>query len=186
MATTWGGWQAQMLTASPGLVTPPNITFMTQWHDHAPGTCQFNPVDLSTAVTGSARCGDTVAGFGRTQSYGTHAQAVRAFRIQMDSAQSRPIKAALNTGNPFQIPDRTAAVKAIRDWGSPQFADWYASATTSGGTGSGTGGIAPDTTGGWNSLRRSLNRNWRRGLSDGERNLHAALRALSHSRKVRR
>lgn len=185
MAATWDGWQADLLGAAGIIVTPPNMDFLSDWHAHAPGSCNFNPIDLSTSVSGSTRCGATVAGFGRTQNYGTHAQAETAFKRQVTAASMKALKAALDTGNPFQIGDRTAAVAAIVKWGSPQFAAWYKTATSSGQTGGSKGSGTADLMGGWHSLQRSLNRNWRRDLNRGERSLHAALRSLGHSRKVR-
>lgn len=186
MAATWDGWQADFLGAAGIIVTPPNMDFLGDWHAHAPGTCNFNPIDLSTAAGKSTRCGATVAGFGRTQNYPTHADAEQAFKHQITAASMKPLKAALDTGNPFQIGDRASAVAAIVKWGSPQFAAWYKTATASGQTGGSKGSSTADLMGGWHSLRRSLNRNWRRGLNRGEHNLNAALRSLSHSRKVHR
>ena len=182
---TWSGWENQFLMAAGIIVTPPNRTFMDQWSAHDGAQCRNAPVTLSTPVTGSTRCGDTVTPLGRTQNYDTHAHAAHAFKLQIDLASMRPLKAALNSGNPFQIGNRDPVVGALKTWGSPSFANWYKNATDQGTTGgSGSKGIAPDTLHGWHSLRRSLNRNWGRGLRSGDRSLNAALRSLSHSRKV--
>lgn len=187
MARAWTGWIAQFLNAAGILNTPPNQTFMDEWAKHAPGTCHFNPIDLSFSVIGSTRCGDTVGGFGRTQNYPTHALAARAFADQMRSDLAKPIRAALNTGNPFQIGDRTKVVDALNKWASPSFATWYANATTSGGTGGGGGGggKAARAHSGWHDLRRTVNQRMPAALRTSQGNTNAALRALSRARKVR-
>src|SRR4051812_6794518 len=105
MAGTWSGWIIQFLNRASILNTPPNQTFLSEWARHAPGSCKNNPIDLTTAVSGSSRCGDTVGGFGRSQNYGTHAEAAHAFSIQMHTSWVRPLLAALNSGNPFQVGD---------------------------------------------------------------------------------
>lgn len=183
---TWSGWVNQFLTAGGVIITPPNRTFMEAWAAHAPGSCQNNPVDLSQAVAGSSRCGDTVAGFGRSQKYGTHAEAARAFHLQLHTDWVKPLLDALNTGNPFQIGDRTAVVDAIKRWGSPAFAKWYANATTSGTSGGGGGGSGSPAHahGGWNDLRHTVNHGMPKTLRHSHRNIEAALRALSRARKV--
>jgi hypothetical protein len=169
------------------LNTPPVQTFMEQWAAQEGGSCKNNHVDLSTKVSGSTRCGDTVAGFGRTQNYATLAEAAHAFSIQMHTDWVHPLLAALNTGNPFQIGDRSKVVAVLKRWGSPTFANWYANATTSGtgGGGGGGGGKAARAHSGWNDLRRTVNHRMPKALRTSERNIHAALRSLSHARKVR-
>ena len=100
--STWPGWIIQFLNRANILNTPPIQTFMGEWAAHSPGSCKNNPVILSTKVSGSSNCGATVAGFGRTQNYGTHAEAAHAFAIQIHSAKMKPLLDALNTGNPFR------------------------------------------------------------------------------------
>ncbi len=184
---TWSGWENQFLQRAGIIETPPNRTFLGAWAQHAPGSCKNNPVDLSTAVRGSTRCGATVAGFGRSQNYGTHAQAAHAFQIQVDTSWVQPLKAALNTGNPFQIGDRTAVIAVLKRWGSQQFATWYENATTAGGGGGSGGG---STTGqsahkGWNQIRRSVNHRMPHAINASEHNIRAALRSLGHAHKVK-
>lgn len=184
---TWGGWVIEFLNRANIMNTPPNQTFMEQWAAHSPGSCKNNPVILSTAVSGSTRCGDTVAGFGRTQNYGTHSEAAHAFSLQMHTSWVKPLLDALNTGNPFQIGDRTKVVDVLKRWGDEGFAAWYANATTSGtsGGGGGGGGSASRAHGGWNDLRRTVNHRMPSALRTSERHTHAALRALSKARRVR-
>ena len=185
--STWSGWIIQLLNRANILNTPPIQTFMSEWASHSPGSCKNNPIVLSTAVSGSTRCGDTVAGFGRTQNYATHAGAAHAFSIQMHTDWVRPLLNALNTGNPFQIGDRSKVVAVLRRWGDEGFADWYANATNDGQTGGGKGGggKAARAHSGWNDLRRTVNHRMPKALRTSERNIHAALRSLSHARKVR-
>lgn len=187
---TWSGWENEFLRAANingGITTPPLRTFMAEWARHAPGSCRNNPNDLSMKVAGSTRCGDTIGGFGRSQNYDTHAHAAHAFSLSMHTDWVHPLLAAMNTGNPFQIGDRTAAVAVLNRWASPSFADWYKNATDQGTTGGGGGGGAKaDLLHGWHSLQRALNTNWHRDLNRGERNLRLALRAFHSKSKVRR
>lgn len=187
MANTWSGWIIQFLNRAGILNTPPIQTFMSQWASHSPGSCKNNPVILSTSVSGSSRCGDTVAGFGRTQNYGTHAEAAHAFSIQMHTAWVKPLLDALNTGNPFQIGDRSQVVAVLKRWGDEGFASWYANANNDGTTGGsgGGGGKAAKAHSGWNDLRRTVNKHMPKALKASQHNTTAALRSLSHSRKVR-
>lgn len=187
MAQTWSGWIIQFLGRAGILNTPPLQIFMSEWAKHAPGSCKNNPIDLSTAVAGSSRCGDTVGGFGRSQNYGTHAEAAHAFSIQMHTSWVKPLLDALNTGNPFQIGDRSSVVAVLNRWASPSFADWYANANNDGTTGGGGvgGGKAARAHSGWNDLRRTVNRDLPKALRTSTRNTQAALRSLSHARKVR-
>jgi hypothetical protein len=184
---TWSGWIIEFLNRAGILNTPPIQTFLAEWAAHSPGRCKNNPVILSTAVSGSTRCGDTTAGFGRTQNYATHAGAAHAFSIQMHTPWVKPLLDALNTGNPFQIGDRSKVVAVLRRWGDEGFADWYANATTSGqgGGGGGGGGKGSRAHGGWNDLRRSVNHNMPKALRTSEQHTRAALRSLSRARKVR-
>jgi len=182
---TWSGWQNQFLNRAGIIVTPPNRTFMSAWASHDKGSCKNNPNTLSTKVGSSTRCGDTVAGFGRTQNYATHTQAANAFATQMNTAWVHPLKAALNTGNPFQIGDRTDVVAVLNRWGSPQFADWYATTTTGGGGGGGGGGGSSSTHKGWSDLRKTINHRLPGHVSASEKMTAAALRKLAHARRVR-
>lgn len=184
--STWSGWANQFLTAAGIIITPPNRTFMQEWASHAPGSCRNNPVDLTHSVRNSTRCGNTVGGFGRSQNYPSHAAAASAFKAQMDTAWVKPLKDALNTGNPFQIGDRSQAVAVLNRWASPSFASWYEAATTSGTTGGKSGGgKAAHAHSGWTDLRHAINHNMPQALRRSEQHTAAALRSLSKSRKVR-
>lgn len=187
MAATWSGWVIQFLNRANVINTPPNQRFMSAWANHAPGSCRNNPITLSTSVAGSTRCGDTVAGFGRTQNYGTHAEAAHAFQIQMHTSWVKPLLDAMNTGNPFQIDNRDPVVAVLKRWGSPTFADWYASAPAGGGGGGGGGSStkAPHTHTGWHDLRRSVNQKTPATIRQSQKYTRAALRSLGRGRKVR-
>jgi hypothetical protein len=183
---TWSGWIIQLLNRANLLNTPPNQTFMSEWAKHAPTSCHNNPVDLSHAVAGSSRCGDTVAGFGRSQSYGTHAEAAHAFALQIGTDWVKPLRDAINSGNPFQIADRAPVVAVLKRWGSVSFADWYATAQA-GGSGSGGGGggsRASHTHKGWTDVRRSTNQRWPAALRKAHKLNRAALRSLGRVHKV--
>lgn len=184
---TWTGWQNQFLNAAHIIVTPPNRTFMTEWAKLEGGSCKNNPVDLTHSVNGSTRCGATVGGFGRTQNYPTHAGAAHAFSLQMRTSWVKPLLDALNTGNPFQIGDRSAAVAVLNRWASPTFATWYANATTDGTTGGsgGGGGKGAKAHSGWADLRHSVNHNMPQALKHSKQHTDAALRSLSRARKVK-
>lgn len=184
---TWGGWIIQLLGAAGIINTPPNQTFMEQWAAHDGPACKNAPVTLSTKVQGSTRCGATVTPLGRTQNYPTHAAAAHAFALQMALARMKPLRAALNSGNPFQIGDRSGAVSALRAWGSPSFADWYLNANSDGTTGGGSGssGKAPHAHSGWQHLRTVVNHRMPKALRQSEQHTAAALRALGKGRKVR-
>lgn len=187
MAATWSGWIIQFLNRANILNTPPNQTFMTEWAKHAPGSCKRNPIDLTKAVSGSTRCGNTVGGFGRSQNYPTHAAAAQAFNLSMHTAWVKPLLDALNSGNPFQIGDRSKVVAVLNRWASPSFASWYATATTSGGSGGGGGGggKASHAHHGWADLRHTVNHNLPKALRTSGHNTSAALRALGRGRKVK-
>jgi len=183
---TWSGWQNQLLNRANIIVTPPNRTFMAAWASHAPGSCKNNPVDLSTKVGSSTRCGNTVAGFGRTQNYATHAQAATAFSDQMHTGWVKPLLDAMNSGNPFQIGDRSQVVAVLNRWGSPSFASWYANASEDGtGGGGGGGGGASGIHKGWADLRKTVNHKLPSHVSASEKLTAAALRKLQHARKVK-
>lgn len=187
MAATWSGWIIEFLDRANILNTPPLQTFMSEWAKHAPGSCKNNPIDLTASVSGSTRCGDTVGGFGRSQNYGTHAEAAHAFAIQMHTPWVKPLLDVLNSGNPFQVADRSQAIAVLNRWASPSFATWYASATVdgSGGGGGGASTKAPHTHSGYHDLQRSVERRWPKATAQSQRSVAAALRSLGHGRKVR-
>lgn len=179
-------WVIAFLNRANIINTPPNQLFLEQWAAHSPGTCTNNHIDLSQAVTGSTRCGNTVGPFGRSQNYPTVAEAAHAFAIQMQAAWVKPLRDAMNSGNPFQIGDKSKVVAVLDRWGSTTFATWYETATAQGGTGSsGGGGSKADLLHGWHSLQRSLNTNWRKDLNAGERSLRLALRSLGGKGRVK-
>ena len=105
----------------------------------------------------------------------------------MHTAWVRPLLAALNSGNPFQIGDRSQVVAVLNRWASPSFATWYANANNDGTSGGGSGGGSKSASAhhGWTDLRRSVNHNMPKALRTSESNTRAALRSLSHARKVR-
>lgn len=185
---TWSGWIIEFLNRANILNTPPLQTFMSEWAKHDANPCKNAPIVLSTSVTGATRCGATVTDYGRTMKYPSHAAAAHAFQIQIHLSRSSALLAVMNSGNPFQVPDRTAAVAVLKHWGSPAFATWYLNANSDGttGGGSGGGGKASRAHSGWTDLRRTVNRHMPKALRTSERNTHAALRSLSGGRRVRR
>lgn len=179
-------WVIAFLNEPNALNTPPNQLFLERWDTYAPGTCRNNHIDLTQAVSGSTRCGDTVGPFGRSQNYPTVADAARAFNIQLGASWVKPLRDAINSGNPFQIADKAPVVAVLNRWGSTTFASWYATATAQGGTGGGGGGGAKaDLLRGWHTIQTALNHDWHRDLNAGERSLRLALRSLGGSRKVK-
>lgn len=186
--STWAGWVTDFLNIPALTNTPPNQTFMEQWSAHDATQCKNAPITLSTVVAGSSRCGNTVTPLGRTQQYNTRAHAVHAWSLQIELGVAKPIKDAINTGNPFQINDRAPVVAALKTWGSPSFADWYKNATSSGGTG--TGGNpstrAPHTHSGYHDLQHVMEHHLPSALRQSGKLTDAALRSLSHGRTVKR
>jgi len=185
---TWSGWQNQFLLAAKIINTPPNRDFLTEWAKHASSPqCRDNPIDLHVKVGGSTNC-DKPAGFTNwTQAYTTHAHAASAFAQQVNSNQFAAILDTLGTGNPWQDPGYQQVHKALLAWPSVNFAAWYLNKMTggSGGGGGGGGGKAARAHSGWNDLRRTVNHKMPKALSASQRNTNAALRSLSHARKVR-
>lgn len=184
---TWSGWQQQFLLAARIIDTPPNRDFLTEWARHASSPqCARNPIDLHARVGGSTNC-DHPAGFAYwTQAYTTHAHAATAFSDQVNSNTYGAILDTLGTGNPWQDPGYAQVHKALLAWPSNNFAAWYLNKMTGSGSGSGGGGgKGARAHSGWTDLRRSVNKHMPSALRTSERNVHAALRSLSGSRKVR-
>lgn len=184
---TWSGWIIQLLNQANILNTPPLQTFMSEWASHDKNPCKNAPIVLSTSVSGATRCGATVTDYGRTMKYPSHAAAAHAFQIQIHLSRSKDLLDVMNSGNPFQVPDRSGAVAVLKHWGSPAFAEWYLNANSDGTTGGkgGGGGKGARAHSGWTDLRRSVNKHMPSALRTSERNVNAALRSLSHARKVR-
>lgn len=184
---TWSGWIIQFLNRAGILNTPPLQIFMREWAAHDKNPCANAPIVLSAFVTGATRCGATVTDFGYTYKYPSHTAAAHAFAIQIHNTRAKALLDVLNSGNPFQVPDRAPAVAVLRHWGSPSFATWYLNANADGttGGGGGGGGKAARAHGGWNDLRRVMNHRMPKALRQSERHTAAALRALSKARRVR-
>lgn len=184
---TWSGWIIEFLNRANILNTPPLQTFMSEWAKHDANPCKNAPIVLSAFVTGATRCGATVTDYGYTYKYPSHAAAAHAFQIQIHNTRAKDLLDVLNSGNPFQVPDRSGAVAVLKHWGSPAFASWYLNANSDGTTGGGSGGghKGARAHGGWNDLRRSVNKHMPQALRHSERNVHAALRSLSRGSKVR-
>jgi hypothetical protein len=186
--TTWNGWQAEFLNAAHLLVTPPNIRFLTDWAAHANSpSCRNNPIDLYWPQPGSGNCVKP-AGFSTwTQHYATHATAAHAFSLEIHTSDFAAIRAALNTGNPFQDPTVDPVVQALRAWGSTNFATWYSNQR--GGTGGGGGGrtaIAPNTHKAWHDLQTSINKRVPDALRESRHLRAQTLRNIGRAHKVGR
>jgi len=184
---TWDGWIIQFLNRAHILNTPPVQTFMREWAAHDNNPCRNAPIVLSAFVSGATRCGATVTDFGFTYKYPSHDAAAHAFQIEIHNTRAKALLDVLNSGNPFQVPSRDAAVSVLKHWGSPAFAAWYQNANSDGTTGGGKGGGGKSsrTHSGWTDLRRSVNKHLPATLRTSQHNVHAALRSLSHARKVK-
>ena len=184
---TWSGWIGQFLHAAGILNTPPNQTFMAAWAQHATSNCTRNPIDLCHAEPGSTNCRAATGIFPHYQTYTTHAHAASAFAYEVKLPAFKPLFNALDSGNPFQVADRSPVESVLISWGSVAFAKWYetAQAGGSGGGGGGGGAQGPGAHKGWVHLRRSVNHNMPHSLSASQRNIHAALRSLGHAHKVK-
>lgn len=184
---TWSGWQNEFLLAAKIIETPPNRQFLSDWAAHASSPqCRNNPIDLHHKVGGSTNC-DHPAGFPYwTQAYTSHAHAAAAFAAQVNSSQYAAILDTLGTGNPYQDPGFQNVYAALKAWPSNNFAAWYLNKMQGGGSGSGGGkGKAAHAHSGWQSLRKTFNRNMPSALRKSEKHTAAALRAISRGRKVR-
>ena len=184
---TWPGWGIEFTARAGILNTPPVQIFMDEWAVHDANPCRNAPVILSAFVAGATRCGATFTDFGFTYKYPSHAAAAHAFTIQLHNTRAAALLDVLNSGNPFQVGDRSAAVAVLKQWGSLAFARWYQEANSDGTTGGGpsSGGKGARAHSGWSDLRRSVNARLPAALRSSERNVHAALRSLSHARRMR-
>jgi len=185
---TWSGWQAQLLNAA-GLPTAEGTQeFLFDWSQHADSNCRNNPVDISHARSGATNCHKLTAT--RTaKNYTSHGSAASAFSAEIHSGNFPALLRALNSAVPYQQPDPSAVVSDLRQWGSAEFASYYAAHSntgTGGGQGSGGGAAQPHVHKGWADLRRSINHNMPKQLARAQYLTRHALRATSHGGKVKR
>lgn len=183
----WDGWQIQLLDAANISGNEATASFLTDWNAHANSDCANNPVDISRAATGAANCRRLTRS--RTaKKYTSHAQAATAFARELESGNFPHLLGAIRNADPYQNPNPSQVAADFRTWGSSKMASYYLDHASSGsgsGTGGGGGGGTPHTHKGWEDLRHSFNHNMPRSLNQSERNIAAALRSLSRSRKVR-
>jgi len=183
---TWSGWQAQFLRRAGIIVTPPNQNLLTEWSKHTTTNCRNNPIDLSHKLSGSTNCGKLPGIFPQAQRYTNHDQAANAFKAEIHADFAQQLLRALNTGSPFQVAYFNDVASVFVSWGSPDFLDVYlADAGGKGGGSGGGGGKASRAHGGWKDLQRSINHRMPAALQSSKRSTAAALRSLSHARKVR-
>jgi hypothetical protein len=184
---TWSGWQNEFLNRANIIVTPPNRDLLDSWAKNAHTDCTNNPIDLSHQLAGATNCGTLPGIFAHAKHYTSHAQAATAFNDEIHAAFARALLDAMNTGNPYQVSNASDVGSVFVSWGSDKMLNVYLNAAAAGGPGAPPpgGSGSTDIHHGWNSVRRSLNKNWPHSLNTSERNVHAALRSLSHSRKVK-
>lgn len=184
---TWAGWQAQLLKAASVPDSPGNEAFLGDWHDSANSNCKNNPVDISRAATGATNCHKLTAT--RTaKNYASHAQAATAFNRELRSGNFPHLLAALKSGDPYNASDPHNVIADLIVWGSVAFAFMLQQnygPPSGGGGGGGGGSKSVRAHSGWADLRHSINHNMPRALNKSNRNVRAALRSLSHGRKVR-
>lgn len=180
---TWPGWQAQLLLAAGLPNSSNNVSFLTDWHNHANTNCGNNPVDISLNISGASPCKLTSNPNHRARNYANRDQAAGQFAAQIHSGSYPTLLAVLRDSNPYDL-DRYPQVTANLDtWGSGKFADWYSTKLSN--LVAGGNIAAPRAHNGWADLRRSANRKGPAALRDSDRLTNAALRSLSRVRKVR-
>lgn len=185
MASIWSGWQRQFLNRADIIVTPPNMRLLSQWAQNSATNCNNNPIDLSQTVAGSPNCAALHGIFPQAKRYATHGNAATAFNREIHLDFAHLLLVAMNTGNPYQVKNFNDVGSVFVSWGTPQMLNAYLNTAQGSQAGGGDGGGSAALLPGWHSVRRSLNTNWRKGLNKSEREIQAALRSLSHSRKVR-
>ena len=186
MASTWSGWENQLLNAAGILVTPPNRQLLDLWTKNRHTSCDNNPIDLAHKLTGSANCGPLTGIFPQAQRYTSHAQAATAFRDEIHADFAKALLSSLNSGNPFQDPNFNNVASVFVSWGSPKMARAYLDTATGTIPGSGDGGgSATGVHKGWADLRKAVNVHAPADLHRSDRLTKAALRSLHRARKVR-
>lgn len=184
---TWSGWQADLLSFAHLPNTTENRNFLSDWNAHAETNCANNPVDLSVPDTTSSDCASLPGLIPKAQRYTTHGNGAHAFNVQVHQSRYAALLSAMETGDPYTTNNTGEVAQDIALWGSRAFSQRYFDETKNApGRGSGGDGIsAPRAHKGWHDIRRSVNHNWPRALKASERQTRAALRRISHARKVR-
>jgi hypothetical protein len=185
--TTWGGWQAEFLTAAQVPNTTNNRRFLTDWNSHAETNCRDNPVDLSAKVSGSTNCHSLPAITAKAQNYTTHGNAAHAFYVQTHAGSSKALLAALASGNPYTVNDTGTVAEDLSAWGSQKFAQAYFAETA----GQRGGGGSPDTYAprsvrAWGELQKQVNRTLPRTLRHMAGYHAATMTQLRRRSRVRR
>lgn len=180
---TWSGWQQQLLRAAGLPTSANNVSFITAWNKHANTNCRNNPVDISLDISGASPCKLTANPQHRARNYSSHDQAAGQFASQLRSGPYPRLLAQLDDSDPYNTDKYPGVTGDLTQWGSEKFANWYSTQITNSLTGGGV--TAPLAHKGWADLRRSANHRGPSELHDSDRLTTAALRALSHARKVR-
>jgi hypothetical protein len=153
----WTGWEALVLADLGVPDTAANVRFLATWHTYEGSNCANNPLNTTLRATGSTKCNSV-----GVQSYPSHAVGARATADTLKGGFYGNILSALQEGDPFAYPSAPAVGREITTWGTPNFAAWYLSQSTTGQPIAGTVSTpAPSSepiraTGGWNDLSRSL------------------------------
>lgn len=181
--SVWSGWQADLLAAAKFPNSTANRDFLTAWHQHATSNCTRNPVDISKQAGKWTACKHLDQG--RTaNNYGDQTSAEHAFAGQIYGGEF----GALNSGffnNSLSVSTASSVVIAeVALWGSGDFAAFLTQQSSNAG-GGGSGVKAPGIHKGWTELRKSVNTNLPDSFRHSDKLARAALRSLSHARKVR-
>lgn len=189
---TWTGWQNQFLNRAGIIVTPPNRQLLTSWAANAHTSCANNPIDLSHKLTGTSDCAKLPGIFPQAQRYTSHAQAATAFRDEIRQSFAGVLLRAMNTGNPYQVPYANDVASVFVSWGTDKMLNVYLAGEpgTGGAGGGGGGGGAGAGDGasvhkGWHDLRTTVNHKMPGHVASSHKMTQAALRKLSHIRRVR-
>jgi hypothetical protein len=181
--TTWLGWAGDFLAAASLPNTANSRKFLNDWATNANfPSCGDNPIDLSHKEPGSTNCGGTTLWGDDVQRYTSHTWARTAFNSQIHSSRYAAILAALRSGNPYTVKNPGSVATQLGEWSSTDFANIYLNEAQSGPP---TPITAPRAHKGWADMRRSVNHHWGAALAASDHEIRAALRSLSHARKVK-
>lgn len=179
---TWTGWQTQFLRAAGVIVTPPNLHLLNAWANHAATNCARNPIDLSATRPGSSDCAALRNLTPKAQRYTSHASAAAAFHDELHDGFARPLLAAMNTGNPYDVDNSQEVANVFLAWGSDAMHDAYLKGipaqTDSGST------SAPGVHKGWSDIRHSINKKAPASLTASHKQIAAALRLTAKARRL--
>lgn len=184
--TTWSGWAADFLAAASLPGSNNNVRFLNEWAANATHpSCQNNPNDLAQHIQGhSSNCGTATNYYNQHfQRYSSHLWARTGWAVEIRSGHYPHLVAALRSGNPYTYSGYLDVEGDLNRWGSGPFGAVYVNDLESGPPASLK---APQALSGWKALRKSVNRDMPAALRQSQKARQAALRSLSHARKVHR